>query len=137
MNRDIQTRIAFAVVCWFSSVSVAAKCRADLYTSGAASLEWKVDSADEVYLAEIVEDADAKHGLRFQPLEVLMADREMVSFPHATVHQCQLGRCLDPLSPFSETGDRWLIFVRGDDNNARVSGAISLTHPTADWAENC
>jgi hypothetical protein len=49
-------------------MSVATKCRADLYTTGAASLEWKVDSADEVYLAEIDEDADAKYGLSFKPL---------------------------------------------------------------------
>jgi hypothetical protein len=133
MNRNIQTRIVLALICWFSSMSVATKCRADLYTAAAASLEWKVDSADEVYLAEIVEDADAKHGLRFQPLEALMSNRELNNFPHATVHQCRLGGCLDSRSQFAVAGSRWLIFVRGEGEQIRVSNAISLTHPTADW----
>ena len=115
------------------SLLICEKTTADLYTTNAASLEWKVDSADEVFLAEVTEDVDAKFGSRFHVLESLKANRELSTFPHETVHRCQLGRCLDPRSSIWAKGSRWIIFVRGDGNNARVSGAISLTHPTAEW----
>jgi hypothetical protein len=128
----LDSAIGILVVC-LGCVVTCGKAQADLYTTNAASLEWKVDSADEVYLAEVVEDADAKFGLRFRILESWKAKRELITFPHETVHRCQLGRCLDPHSPFAAIGNRWLIFVRGDGDQARVSGAISLSHPTADW----
>jgi hypothetical protein len=124
--------IGILVLC-FGCVVTCENAHADLYTTNAASLEWKVDSADEVFLAEVIVDADVKFGSRFKIIETLKANRELSTFPHETVHRCQLGRCLDPRSPFSAMGSRWLIFVRGNGNNARVTGAISLSHPTADW----
>ncbi|WP_144054754.1 cupredoxin domain-containing protein [Rhodopirellula europaea] len=107
--------------------------RADLYAEGAASLEWKVDAADEIYLAEIVEDGKSRYGLRFEPLETLKAGRELSTFPHESVHHCILGRALRYRPRDEKLGTRWLLFVRGNGDQARVADVINLTHPTASW----
>ena len=106
---------------------------ADLYTGGAASLEWKVDSADEVYLAEIIEDGESRFGYRFEPLQTLKAGRELGTFPHKTIYNCDLGRALRYRPSEEKKGSRWLLFVRGNGDQARVSACINLTYPTASW----
>ena len=115
-------------ICLFPAV-----CRADLYTADAASLEWKVDSCEEIYLATVVEDPTLRFGLRFSPLQTLKAGRPLESFPHHTVFRCRLGRYLDPEYAISAIGTQWLVFVRGQGETARISNAIFLTHPRADW----
>ncbi len=80
--------IGILVLC-FGCVVTCGKAQADLYTTNAASLEWKVDSADEVFLAELIRDADANFGSRFKILETLKANHELSTFPGETVHRCQ------------------------------------------------
>ncbi|MEM9644774.1 MAG: hypothetical protein AAF989_07260 [Planctomycetota bacterium] len=108
-------------------------CFADLDTCVAASLEWKVDSADEVYLATVVEDKLAKHGMRFQANETLKSDRPLEAFPHDSVERCRLRNVLQPQSDRNRLGTRWILFVRGSGDSARVSGAISLSNPLESW----
>lgn len=130
--RSRRVRLAWCF-CAIAIGLLTSTCQADLYTASAASLEWKVDSADEVFLATVVQDGTAKFGLRFEPKATLKANRPLDSFPHESVHHCRLGGYLNPAYHVAALGTEWLLFVRGAGERARISNAIYLSHPHADW----
>ncbi len=108
---------------------------ADLYTTAAMSIEWKVDSADEIFLAEAIVGADSEP-IQFRPLKALKGNRDLESFPAGTIQQCLLVDLFRPgaFAKLDGVGTQWLLFVRGSGKNARVSGAVNLTYPTHAWA---
>jgi len=141
--------IVFLVVLF---VAPAFEVRADLYTDTALSLEWLVDSSDEIFLAEVVEDirTETKHQLvAKENLKQVLSlnrfgiamhlpfsdDRQRVLFSRndddLLLIQYLYGSTRRPQSIVrAAAGDQWLIFVRQNGFSAEhLAYAVNLTQP--------
>lgn len=130
-HASFRSALKSVFVCILFTWSTLSHCRADLYADTVASLEWKVDSADEVFLASVIQAPTDSNQLKFKPTTSLKSNWSLESFPHESVRHCQLGPAFEAKGKQKLLGSEWIIFVRGDEQESRIAGAINLTQPTA------
>jgi hypothetical protein len=118
----------------FAMVVLGLNCQshADLNCANTLSIEWKVASADAIYLARLIADDSAPTSSRFVPIQELTGSRPLDQFPH----EPNTSRCMREILGSKQVAEtEWLLFVRGSGRDSRVFSLVNLTNPLAHW--NC
>jgi len=111
-----------------SLVLLFAACSAhgDLYTDGVLTLDWLVDSADEIHHVRCV-PSESDGGVVSEPLETLKPKSGK-----SALKREEVARLRPPMGP--ERSGEWLFFVHlSKQSQAALSRGISLDHPMASY----
>jgi hypothetical protein len=106
-------------------LTAAGTARGDLYTDGVLSLDWLVDSSDEIYHVEIGPD-DSNRVLAQSPKRIKSRSANSTRADDGPAHL--------QLPQQAKQGEEWLLFVRfAADGAAKVFRGVNLSRPMASY----
>ncbi len=102
----------------------------DLYTHGVLSLEWLVDSSDEIHLVRYrPSESEPGGGLVAEPLRTLKPESGQTALT-----EDRLRDLLQPTGTGKPDSGEWILFIRlMDDDQPRIVQGIDLERPMASF----